>query len=163
MHHCEDCVDCVFVVPEEAGRLEGEEDQSERKREEKQRARGPEGQRPLIPNKVCVQHVKQKVKRRHFVAALMLQTRRCVTQPNAVFLPQPSLDLSRDKTSPEKAVTSPKTSPVSPGEEPTNDQRSLPPAHPVIQEEETTERKSPPASAKSGMEAADPVSQGTVM
>lgn len=60
---------CVSVLPEEAGRLEGEEDQSERKREEKQRARGPEGQRPLIPNKVCVQHVKQEVKRRrHFVS-----------------------------------------------------------------------------------------------
>uniref|UniRef100_A0A3B5A884 Capping protein regulator and myosin 1 linker 3 n=1 Tax=Stegastes partitus TaxID=144197 RepID=A0A3B5A884_9TELE len=29
----------------------GEEDQSERKREDKQRGRGPEGQRPLIPNK----------------------------------------------------------------------------------------------------------------
>lgn len=36
----------------------GEED--ERKHEEKQRARGPEGQRPLIPNKVCVQQVKHQ-------------------------------------------------------------------------------------------------------
>ena len=36
----------------------GEED--ERKHEEKQRARGPEGQRPLIPNKVCVQLVKHQ-------------------------------------------------------------------------------------------------------
>ncbi|XP_044074734.1 capping protein, Arp2/3 and myosin-I linker protein 3 isoform X1 [Siniperca chuatsi] len=100
---------------EEAGRLEVQADQSERKREEKQRVRGPEGQRPLIPNK-------------------------------------PSLDLSRDKTSPEKAKTSP-------GEEPTNDQRSLPPAPPIILEEGATERKSPPASAKPGIEAADPVSQ----
>ncbi|GAA6222383.1 capping protein, Arp2/3 and myosin-I linker protein 3 [Lates japonicus] len=96
---------------EEAGRLEGEE--------EKQRARGPEGQRPLIPSK-------------------------------------PSLDLSRDKTSPENTRTPPKTSPVSPGEEPTSDQRSLPPAQPISQDEGNTERKSPPASAKSGMEAADP-------
>lgn len=62
MDHCKDCVDCVFVLPEEAGRLEGQEDQSERKREEKQRARGPEGQRPLLPNKVCGKHVKQKEK-----------------------------------------------------------------------------------------------------
>lgn len=46
------------VSTEEAGRLMGEED--ERKHEEKQRARGPEGQRPLIPNKVCVQHVKHQ-------------------------------------------------------------------------------------------------------
>ncbi|KAM9789899.1 capping protein, Arp2/3 and myosin-I linker protein 3 [Neosynchiropus ocellatus] len=36
---------------EEAGRLELEKDQSEWKREEKQMARGPEGQRPLIPAK----------------------------------------------------------------------------------------------------------------
>ncbi|XP_028283453.1 capping protein, Arp2/3 and myosin-I linker protein 3 [Parambassis ranga] len=36
---------------EEAGRLEAEEDQNERKHEEKQRGRGPEGQRPLIPAK----------------------------------------------------------------------------------------------------------------
>ncbi|XP_074506411.1 capping protein, Arp2/3 and myosin-I linker protein 3 isoform X2 [Sebastes fasciatus] len=109
---------------EEAGRLQGEEDQSERKHdekhEEKQRARGPEGQRPLLPNK-------------------------------------PSLDLLRDKNSPEKAMTSPKTSPVSPGEEPTNDQRSLPPAQPIIEEEGTAE--SPPASAQPGIEAADPASQ----
>lgn len=52
MGHCKDCVDCVFMLPEEAGRLEVEAEQSERKREEKQRARGPEGQRPLIPTKV---------------------------------------------------------------------------------------------------------------
>ncbi|XP_070701544.1 capping protein, Arp2/3 and myosin-I linker protein 3 [Pempheris klunzingeri] len=103
---------------EEAGRLEGEEDQSERKREEKQRARGPEGQRPLLPNK-------------------------------------PSVDPSRDKTPPEETVTSPKASPVSPAKEPTDDQRSLPPAQPIIPEEGTTERKSPPV----GMEAADPASQ----
>ncbi|XP_029970261.1 capping protein, Arp2/3 and myosin-I linker protein 3 [Salarias fasciatus] len=36
---------------EEAGRQEREDEQSERKREEKPRGRGPEGQRPLIPNK----------------------------------------------------------------------------------------------------------------
>ncbi|KAM3866143.1 capping protein, Arp2/3 and myosin-I linker protein 3 [Diretmus argenteus] len=98
---------------EEAGRLEGEreEDQSERK----QRARGPEGQRPPIPNK-------------------------------------PSLELSRDKTSAEKS--SPKSSPVTPPEEPTNDRKSPPPALakpafqcstiPVIQVEGADERKSPP-------------------
>nr|XP_057921932.1 capping protein, Arp2/3 and myosin-I linker protein 3 isoform X2 [Doryrhamphus excisus] len=60
----------------EAGRLEAEEEQNERKREGKEKARGPEGQRPLIPVK-------------------------------------PSLDLSRDKTSPENAKISPKISPVS--------------------------------------------------
>lgn len=49
-----DCVVCcICVKPEEAGRLE-EDELSERKREEKQRARGPEGQRPLIPNKVHI-------------------------------------------------------------------------------------------------------------
>ncbi|XP_034558290.1 capping protein, Arp2/3 and myosin-I linker protein 3 isoform X3 [Notolabrus celidotus] len=105
---------------EEAGRLEAEES-SERKREEKQRARGPEGQRPLIPNK-------------------------------------PSLDISRDKTSPEKAVTPPKTSPVSPGEKAASEQRSLPPVQPIIEEEGTTERKSPPESSRDGMEAAEDVS-----
>ncbi|KAA8587490.1 hypothetical protein FQN60_016352 [Etheostoma spectabile] len=107
---------------EEAGRLQGEEDQSERKHEEKQRARVPEGQRSLL-------------------------------------LKKPSLDLSRDKTSPEKAVTSAKTSPVSPGEELTSDQRSLPPAQPVIEEEGTAENKSSPPSAIPGIEAADPVNQ----
>ncbi|XP_029309490.1 capping protein, Arp2/3 and myosin-I linker protein 3 isoform X2 [Cottoperca gobio] len=106
----------------EAGRLQGEEDQSERKLEEKQRARGPEGQRPLLPNK-------------------------------------PSLDLSRDQTSPEQDVRSPKTSPVNPGEEATDDQKSVPPAQPIIQEEGTTGGKSPAASAQPGLDAADPVSQ----
>lgn len=77
-----------------------------------------------------------------------------------MFLFQPSFDLSRDKTSPERNATSPKTSP---GEEPTVDQRGLPPAEPVIQEEEeevTADRKNPPASAKAGTEAADPAGQG---
>ncbi|XP_005740290.1 capping protein, Arp2/3 and myosin-I linker protein 3 isoform X4 [Pundamilia nyererei] len=100
---------------EEAGRLEAEGDQSERKREEKQRGRGPEGERPLIPNK-------------------------------------PSLDVSRDKTSPDKA----KTSPVTPAEEQINDQRCLPPGQPIAEGEGSTERMSPPASVKPGMEAADP-------
>ncbi|XP_063741232.1 capping protein, Arp2/3 and myosin-I linker protein 3 isoform X2 [Eleginops maclovinus] len=107
---------------EEAGRLQVEEDQSERKHEEKQRGRGPEGQRPLLPTK-------------------------------------PSLDILRDKTSPEKAARSPKSSPASPGEELTNEQRSLPPAQPITEEEGTAERKSPPASAKPGRDAADPASQ----
>lgn len=41
---------CVFVfLSEEGGK---KEEQSERKPEEKQRVRGPEGQRPLIPSKV---------------------------------------------------------------------------------------------------------------
>ncbi|XP_074544479.1 capping protein, Arp2/3 and myosin-I linker protein 3 isoform X4 [Halichoeres trimaculatus] len=111
--HLQECL-------EEAGRLEAEE-LSERKREEKQRARGPEGQRPLIPNK-------------------------------------PSLDIPRDKTSPEKAVTPPKTSPVSPGEKTTNEQRSLPPVQPIIEEEGTTERESPPESSRPGMEAAEDIS-----
>ncbi|XP_036940368.1 capping protein, Arp2/3 and myosin-I linker protein 3 isoform X5 [Acanthopagrus latus] len=102
---------------EEAGRLMGEED--ERKHEEKQRARGPEGQRPLIPNK-------------------------------------PSLDLPRDKTSPEKAVTSPKSSPLSPA---ANEQRSLPSTQPIIEEEVTERNSPPPASARPGTEAADPASQ----
>lgn len=44
-----------FSHLEEAGKLRGEQDdQSEKKHEEKQRVRGPEGQRPLIPNKVSV-------------------------------------------------------------------------------------------------------------
>lgn len=42
----------VVLLPEEAAGPEGEE-QSERLKEEKQRVRGPEGQRPLIPKKVC--------------------------------------------------------------------------------------------------------------
>lgn len=56
-------------------------------------------------------------------------------------------------------MTSPKTSP---GEEPSIDQRSVPPAQPVIQEEGTVERKSSPAPAKPGTEEADPPSQGSV-
>nr|XP_020460196.1 capping protein, Arp2/3 and myosin-I linker protein 3-like isoform X2 [Monopterus albus] len=91
---------------------------SEEEHEEKQRARGPEGQRPLIAFK-------------------------------------PSLDLPRDKTSPKNTKTPPKTSPVSPGQEPANDQRISPPTQPVIQDQLTTERKSPPASDKPGTEAAD--------
>ncbi|XP_067461135.1 capping protein, Arp2/3 and myosin-I linker protein 3 isoform X1 [Thunnus thynnus] len=46
---------------EEAGRLELGEDQNERKREEKQRTRGPEGQRPLIPNKPGLDLSKDKI------------------------------------------------------------------------------------------------------
>ncbi|KAF3858625.1 hypothetical protein F7725_011826, partial [Dissostichus mawsoni] len=92
-------------------RLQVEEDQSERKHEEKQRGRGPEGQRPLLPTKL-------------------------------------SLDILRDTSSPEKAVRSPKSSPISPGEELTNEQRSLPPAQPIIEEDGT----SPPASANPGRE-----------
>ncbi|KAM3604253.1 uncharacterized protein V6R79_008543 [Siganus canaliculatus] len=107
---------------EEAGRLMGEEDQSDRKHDDKQRARGPEGQRPLLPSK-------------------------------------PSLDLSRDKTSPEKTRTSPKTSPFTPSEEPSADQRSLPPTQPVIQEEEAAETQSPQAATLPGEAAADPASQ----
>lgn len=59
-------------------------------------------------------------------------------------------------------MTSPKASPISPGEELANEQRTLPPAQPVIPEEETSERESPPASAEPGTEAADPVNQGTM-
>ncbi|XP_047446464.1 capping protein, Arp2/3 and myosin-I linker protein 3 isoform X2 [Mugil cephalus] len=102
---------------EEAGRLEGKEDQSERKLEDKHRGRDPEAQRPLIPNK-------------------------------------PSLDLTRDKPSPEKTKISPKSSPVTPREDQASGQRSLPPAQSIIEEEGSTERESPPASAKT--EAADP-------
>uniref|UniRef100_A0A3Q2Y630 Capping protein regulator and myosin 1 linker 3 n=1 Tax=Hippocampus comes TaxID=109280 RepID=A0A3Q2Y630_HIPCM len=43
-----------------AGRLEAREEQTERKREEKERTRGPEGQRPLIPVKVCVDKEKRE-------------------------------------------------------------------------------------------------------
>ncbi|XP_019968753.2 capping protein, Arp2/3 and myosin-I linker protein 3 isoform X2 [Paralichthys olivaceus] len=101
---------------EEAGRLEREENQSERNRDEKQRTRGLDGQRPPIPNKS-------------------------------------SLDLSRDKTSPENT----KTSPVTPGEEPSSEQRSLPPTQPISQDEGSAEKKSPLASsAKPGTEATDP-------
>lgn len=55
----------MFVLSlEEAGKLRGggEDEQSERKQEEKQRVRGPEGQRPLIPNKVSVLLRKDKEK-----------------------------------------------------------------------------------------------------
>ena len=71
--------------------------------------------------------------------------------------PQPGLDLSKDKMSPEKAKTSPETLSVSPGEEAANDQRGMPATESIIHEEGTTERKSPAASPP------DPaVSQGTV-
>ncbi|XP_054611322.1 capping protein, Arp2/3 and myosin-I linker protein 3 isoform X4 [Dunckerocampus dactyliophorus] len=91
----------------EAGRLEAEE-QNERKREGKEKARGPEGQRPLIPVK-------------------------------------PSLDLSRDKTSPENAKISPKISPVS-------QEGAEPVSHDVV-----TNERSLPVSAKPQKDsAADP-------
>lgn len=77
----------------------------------------------------------------------------------SLFSPQPSFDHSRDKTSPEKEVTSPCSLP---GEESTGEQRSFPPAQPTIREEGSPERKSTPASAKPGMEAANPASQGAV-
>ncbi|XP_051944703.1 capping protein, Arp2/3 and myosin-I linker protein 3 isoform X3 [Hippocampus zosterae] len=44
----------------EAGRLEAREEQTERKREEKERTRGPEGQRPLIPAKPCLDLARDK-------------------------------------------------------------------------------------------------------
>lgn len=69
-----------------------------------------------------------------------------------MLLHQPSLDVSRDKTSPDKA----KTSPVTPAEEQFNDQRCLPPGQPIAEGEGSTERMSPPASVIPGMEAADP-------
>lgn len=40
--------------------MEAREEQTERKREEKERTRGPEGQRPLIPVKVCVDKEKRE-------------------------------------------------------------------------------------------------------
>lgn len=70
---------------------------------------------------------------------------------------QPSLDLSKDKISPEKAKTSPETSPVSPGEEAANDQRGMPATESIIHEEGTQERKIPAATPP------DPaISHGTV-
>nr|XP_040027129.1 capping protein, Arp2/3 and myosin-I linker protein 3 isoform X4 [Gasterosteus aculeatus aculeatus] len=103
---------------EEAGRLQGEEDEGERKQqEEKPTARGPEGQRPLVPSK-----------------------------PG---------HLSRDHTSPEPP---PDTFPVSPGEESSDERRSLPSAPPISQEEGAAERRSPPPSATPWTEAADPFS-----
>ncbi|MEQ2312541.1 hypothetical protein AMECASPLE_032087 [Ameca splendens] len=111
---------------EEAGRLEGEE-QSERLQEEKQKGRGPEGQRPLIPNK-------------------------------------PSIELQRDKTSPEKTKTSPQTL-ASPEKEQNIDQKSLPPSQPVSEEKVTSEARSPTNSVKPGMEHTDPtiISHGIIM
>ncbi|XP_017276400.1 capping protein, Arp2/3 and myosin-I linker protein 3 isoform X4 [Kryptolebias marmoratus] len=100
---------------EEAGRLEGE-DQSEKMQDEKQRGRGPEGQRPLIPKK-------------------------------------PSVDLQRDKTSPETTRASPKTSSASPDEQ-CSDWRSSPP---VSENKGTNEEGSPSASVKPVTEAAEPV------
>lgn len=44
----------AVVSPEEGGRPQEEEEQSERRPEERQRGRGQEGQRPPIPNKVNV-------------------------------------------------------------------------------------------------------------
>ncbi|XP_077954837.1 capping protein, Arp2/3 and myosin-I linker protein 3 isoform X12 [Gasterosteus aculeatus] len=103
---------------EEAGRLQGEEDEGERKQqEEKPTARGPEGQRPLVPSK-----------------------------PG---------HLSRDHTSPEPP---PDTFPVSPGEESSDERRSLASAPPISQEEGAAERRSPPPSATPWTEAADPFS-----
>lgn len=70
---------------------------------------------------------------------------------------QPSLDLSKDRISPEKVKASRETSPVSPGEEGSTDQRGMPATDSIIHEEETTERESPAASPP------DPaVSQGTL-
>ncbi|XP_077354062.1 capping protein, Arp2/3 and myosin-I linker protein 3 isoform X4 [Festucalex cinctus] len=95
-----------------AGRLEAQEEQSERKREEKERTRGPEGQRPLIPVK-------------------------------------PSLDLAREKTSPE----TPKISPVS--QEGSDAPRRVPLAESVSHEEVASgEWRSPPAPAKTEMDLA---------
>ncbi|XP_055359768.1 capping protein, Arp2/3 and myosin-I linker protein 3 isoform X2 [Betta splendens] len=68
-----------------------------------------------------------------------------------------SLDLSKDKTSPENARTPPKTSPVIVEKEPTGELRTLSPVQPVIQHNEPTERKNTGASAKSGTEDTDPV------
>ncbi|KAM4728725.1 capping protein, Arp2/3 and myosin-I linker protein 3 isoform 3-T3 [Anableps anableps] len=101
---------------EEAGMPEGE-DQSERLREEKQKGRGPEGQRPLIPKK-------------------------------------PSIELQRDKTSPEKTKSSPKT-PASLEEEQNNEQKSSPSAQPVSEDKVTSETRSPTLAVKPGLEDAD--------
>ncbi|XP_072220346.1 capping protein, Arp2/3 and myosin-I linker protein 3 isoform X3 [Leuresthes tenuis] len=67
---------------------------------------------------------------------------------------KPSTDLSRDKTSPEKSKTSPKTSSAAP-EHLTNDQRGLPAAQ-LLSEDEGTEEKSPTASVRPGVETSDP-------
>ncbi|KAM4557006.1 capping protein, Arp2/3 and myosin-I linker protein 3 isoform 1-T1 [Fundulus diaphanus] len=101
---------------EETVRPEGEE-HSERLQEEKQRGRGPGGQRPLIPKK-------------------------------------PSIELQRDKTSPEKSKTSPKTS-ASPEKEQNNDQKSLPPAQSISEDKVTSEARSPTPCTKLGLEEAD--------
>ncbi|KAM9845463.1 capping protein, Arp2/3 and myosin-I linker protein 3 [Aulostomus maculatus] len=93
---------------EEAGRMEAEEDQ-------KQRARGPEGQRSLLPVK-------------------------------------PSMDISKDKTSPDSTKASPKTSPVSPREGGPHES----PTEPSNQEEGNPERKSPSVPVKAGVDSADP-------
>ncbi|XP_071348027.1 capping protein, Arp2/3 and myosin-I linker protein 3 isoform X2 [Trachinotus anak] len=108
---------------EEAGRLEEEEEEEEEEDEQSERKR-EEKQRARGP------------------------------EGQRPLIPsKPSLDLSRDKASPENTKTPPTTSPVSPGEERISDQRSL---LPVSQDDGTSERKSPPASAKPGTEAADP-------
>lgn len=73
-------------------------------------------------------------------------------------LPQPG-HLSRDHTSPEPP---PDTFPVSPGEESSDERRSLPSAPPISQEEGAAERRSPPPSATPWTEAADPFSPGAV-
>uniref|UniRef100_A0A1A7XJJ3 Leucine rich repeat containing 16B n=1 Tax=Iconisemion striatum TaxID=60296 RepID=A0A1A7XJJ3_9TELE len=99
---------------EETGRPEGE-DQSEKMQEEKQRGRGPEGQRPLIPKK-------------------------------------PSVDLQREKTSPDKTKTSPRTASASSEDEQPSNQRSSP--H-IAQDKVPNEARSPTAAGKPVTEAAD--------
>lgn len=69
---------------------------------------------------------------------------------------QPSLDLSREKTSPENIKTPPKTSPMSAGEELTSDQRPL--TQPVTEDQET-EKGKPPGSVKAGT-GDPPICQG---
>lgn len=59
-------------------------------------------------------------------------------------------------------MTSPKSSPLSPGEAAANEQRSLPSTQPIIEEEVTERNSPPPASARPGTEAGDPATQGTV-
>ncbi|KAM9791599.1 capping protein, Arp2/3 and myosin-I linker protein 3 isoform 4-T4 [Syngnathus typhle] len=95
----------------EAGRLEVQEERNERKREEKEKTRGPEGQRPLIPVK-------------------------------------PTLEIARDKASPESAKISSKISAVT--QEGSDAQRSESVTH---QEVTSGEWKSPPATAKLGMDS----------
>ncbi|KAM4604658.1 capping protein, Arp2/3 and myosin-I linker protein 3 [Polymixia lowei] len=125
---------------EEAGRLDGEEEEehSERKHEDKQKARGPEGQRPPIPNKPSIDLSRDK--------SLPDQTKSTTPKTSPAVTP-PDNPTNEKRSLPPGLLASAKSS----FECSTT---------PVIQEEETNETQSPPseplASAQPEFESTDP-------